>query len=44
MINGQSINNDLITYEKFEKSQQVKEMIIQLVVCWTITISKNIIR
>ena len=26
MINRQPINNDLITYEKFEKSQQVKEV------------------
>ena len=27
-----------------EKLQQVKEMITQLVVCWTIIISKTIIR
>ena len=28
----------------FEKLQQVKEMIIQLIVNWTTPISKNIIR
>ena len=53
MIDGgnffdQPIRNNLIIFENnltiFEKLQQVKEMIMQLVVCWTIIISKNIIR
>ena len=48
MINGQKcfdqpVRNDLITTSQ-EKLQQVKEMIIQLVVCWTTIISKNIVR
>ena len=46
MVDGQnvfdqSITNNLITYDNV---RQVKEMILQLVVCRTIIISKNIIR
>ena len=34
----------LRTYGSIKKLQQVKEMIIQLVACWSIIISKTIIR
>ena len=49
MIDGQkcfdqAVRNDLMHMIIFEKLQQVKEMIIQLVVCCTIIISKTIIR
>ena len=36
--------NKLRTYDVFEKLQQIKELITQLVVCWTRIISKAIIR
>ena len=49
MIDGesffdQSVENNLRTYDSIQKLQQVKEMIIQLVVCWTIIISNTIIK
>ena len=49
MIDGQnlfdqSIRKNLITYDNIQKFQQVKVMIIQLVVSWTMIISINIIR
>ena len=49
MIDGenffdQSINNNLKTYEILEKWLLVKEMIIQLVINWTIHISKIVIK
>ena len=49
MIDGQnffdqSVRNDLMRMIIFEKLQQVKDMIIQLLVCSTIIISKTIIR
>ena len=43
-IFDQSVRKNLITYDSIKKLQQVKEMITQLVVCWTIIISKTIIR
>ena len=41
MIDGQSIfdqpvRNVLLKHDTFEKLQQVKEMITQLAICWTI--------
>ena len=49
MINGQNffdqpVRNNLIAHNSIHKLQQVKEMITQLVVCWTIIISKTIRR
>ena len=49
MIDGQNffdqpVRNNFITYDSIRKLQQVKKMITQLVVCWTIIISKTIIR
>ena len=49
MIDGQnlfdqSIRKNLITYDNIQKFQQVKVMITQLVVSWTMIISINIIR
>ena len=49
MIDGQNffdqaVRNDLMHMTIFEKLQQVKEMIMQLVVCCAIIISKTIIR
>ena len=49
MIDGQNffdhpVRNNLITYGSVRKIIKVKEMITQLVVCWTIIISKTIIR
>ena len=41
---NQPVKNNLTTYDSIEKLQQVKEMITQLVVCWTIIISKAIIK
>ena len=32
------VRNDLITYDVFEKLQQIKQMIMQLVVCYTVII------
>ena len=48
MINGrnlfdQPVKNELRTYNNIQKIQLVKEMIIQLVVCYIILISKNTI-
>ena len=40
----QPIRNDLKTLIIFEKFERVKVMVTQLVVCWTIFISKTIIR
>ena len=49
MINRQNffdqpVRNNLIAHNSIQKLQQVKEMITQLVVCWTIIISKTIRR
>ena len=49
IVNGknvfnQPVKNNLTTYDSIKKLQQVKEMITQLVVCWTIIISKTIIK
>ena len=49
MIDGQNIfdqavRNNLITHDSIKKLQQIKEMITQQVICWTIIISKIIIR
>ena len=41
---NQPVKNNLTTYDSIKKLQQVKEMITQLVVCWTIIISKTIIK
>ena len=38
------VRNNLRTMTVFEKLQQVKKMITQRVVCWTIIILKTIIR
>ena len=32
------VRNDLITYDVFEKLQQIKQMIMQLVVCYAVII------
>ena len=41
----QPVKNDMRTYDNIRKIvTQVNEMITQLVVCWTIIISKTIIR
>ena len=40
----QPIRNDLKTLIIFEKFERVKVMVTQLVVCWTMFISKTIIR
>ena len=40
----QPAENDLRTYNKFEKLLQVKGTITQMVVCWTRITSKIIIR
>ena len=40
----QPVRKILTTYGSIKKLQQVKEMIIQLVACWSIIISKTIIR
>ena len=37
------VRNNLIIYVSFEKLKQAKEMITQLVVCWTIITSKTFI-
>ena len=49
MINRQNffdqpVRNNLIAHNRIQKLQQVKEMITQLVVCWTTIISKTIRR
>ena len=49
MINGQNffnqpIKNDLRAYDNVKKMQLVKEMITLLFFCWTIIISKIIIK
>ena len=49
IIDGQNVfdqplRHKLITYDSTGKMQQVKKMIMQLDVCWTIIISKTIIR
>ena len=49
MIDGQDIfdqpvRNNLITHDNIKKLQQVKEMIIQLVVCNTVIILKTFVR
>ena len=49
MIDGQDIfdqlvRNNLITHDNIKKLQQVKEMIIQLVVCNTVILLKNFVR
>ena len=49
MIDGknffeQPVKNDKVTYENIRKVTIDEEMIIQLVVCQTIPISKNIIK
>ena len=44
-VSGQPVRNDLITYDSIDaygKLQQ--EMITRLVICWTIFISKNVMR
>ena len=40
---GQPVKSNMRTYDNIRKLQQVKEIITQLVVCWTIIISKTII-
>ena len=49
MIDGknffdQTVKNDKVTYEILGKVLLVKEMTIQLIVCQTIPISRNIIK
>ena len=49
MIDGQDIfdqpvRNNLITHDNIKKLQQVKEMIIQLVVCNNVILLKNFVR
>ena len=40
----QPTRNDLTTYDNIQKMQQVKEMIMHVIVCWTVIILKTIIR